>query len=187
MNVYQNVYEPKLKYAFIGFIGLSKIKSKFFFASVLPCHLEIFTLPVFSATMNIRQILTSIFPWRDIRGVWAGCSGGCSEYQKGTILIKYKCKDCFAHYEIYTWTLCHSYLHEKQTISIQSLNVVRHTKRGHLLLVLSSICLYGYWRWLINISNNLQGWLCALKMLVKSRWNGCPECFWWFTQHYRFR
>ena len=27
----------------------------------------------------------------------------------------------FAHYEIYTWTLCHSYLHEKQTSRIQSL------------------------------------------------------------------
>ena len=27
----------------------------------------------------------------------------------------------FAHYEIYTWTLCHSYLHEKQTNRIQSL------------------------------------------------------------------
>ena len=26
------------------------------------------------------------------------------------------------HYEIYTWTLCHSYLHEKQTSRIQSLN-----------------------------------------------------------------
>ena len=25
------------------------------------------------------------------------------------------------HYEIYTWTLCHSYLHEKQTSRIQSL------------------------------------------------------------------
>ena len=29
----------------------------------------------------------------------------------------------FAHYEIYTWTLCHSYLHEKQTSRIQSLNL----------------------------------------------------------------
>ena len=28
----------------------------------------------------------------------------------------------FAHYEIYTWTLCHSYIHEKQTSRIQSLN-----------------------------------------------------------------
>ena len=28
----------------------------------------------------------------------------------------------FAHYEIYTWTLCNSYLHEKQTSRIQSLN-----------------------------------------------------------------
>ena len=28
----------------------------------------------------------------------------------------------FAHYEIYTWTLCHSYLHEKQRSRIQSLN-----------------------------------------------------------------
>ena len=28
----------------------------------------------------------------------------------------------FGHYEIYTWTLCHSYLHEKQTSRIQSLN-----------------------------------------------------------------
>ena len=28
----------------------------------------------------------------------------------------------FAHYEIYTLTLCHSYLHEKQTYRIQSLN-----------------------------------------------------------------
>ena len=27
----------------------------------------------------------------------------------------------FAHYEIYTWTICHSYLHEKQTSRIQSL------------------------------------------------------------------
>ena len=27
----------------------------------------------------------------------------------------------FAHYEIYTWTLCHSYIHEKQTSRIQSL------------------------------------------------------------------
>ena len=27
----------------------------------------------------------------------------------------------FAHYEIYTWTLCHSYLHEKQTSRIPSL------------------------------------------------------------------
>ena len=29
--------------------------------------------------------------------------------------------ETFAHYEIYTWTLCHSYLHEKQTSRIQSL------------------------------------------------------------------
>ena len=29
----------------------------------------------------------------------------------------------FAYYEIYTWTLCHSYLHEKQTSRIQSLNI----------------------------------------------------------------
>ena len=28
----------------------------------------------------------------------------------------------FGHYEIYMWTLCHSYLHEKQTSRIQSLN-----------------------------------------------------------------
>ena len=28
----------------------------------------------------------------------------------------------FANYEIYTWTLCHSYLYEKQTDRIQSLN-----------------------------------------------------------------
>ena len=27
----------------------------------------------------------------------------------------------FAHYEIYTWTLCHAYLHEKQTSRLQSL------------------------------------------------------------------
>ena len=43
-------------------------------------YVQIFTLPVFSATMNIRKILTSIFPWRNVRDVWAGCSGGCSEY-----------------------------------------------------------------------------------------------------------
>ena len=42
---------------------------------------DIFTLPVFSATLNIRKILTSIFPWRNIRDVWAGCSGRCSEYR----------------------------------------------------------------------------------------------------------
>ena len=40
-----------------------------------------FTFPVFSATMNIRKILTSIFPWRNMREVLAGCSGGCSEYR----------------------------------------------------------------------------------------------------------
>ena len=34
----------------------------------------------------------------------------------------------FAHYEIYTWTLCHSYLHEKQTSIIQSLNKSLHMK-----------------------------------------------------------
>ena len=28
----------------------------------------------------------------------------------------------FAHYEIYKWTLCHSYFYEKQTSRIQSLN-----------------------------------------------------------------
>ena len=28
----------------------------------------------------------------------------------------------FAHYEIYTWTVCRSYLHEKQTSRIQSLS-----------------------------------------------------------------
>ena len=33
----------------------------------------------------------------------------------------------FAHYEIYTWTLCNSYLHEKQTSRIQSLS---QTSRG---------------------------------------------------------
>ena len=27
----------------------------------------------------------------------------------------------FAHYEIYTWTICHSYLHKKQTSRIQSI------------------------------------------------------------------
>ena len=42
---------------------------------------EILTLPVFSATMNISKILTSIFPWNRCRDVWAGCSGGCSEYR----------------------------------------------------------------------------------------------------------
>ena len=40
----------------------------------------IFTLLVFSAMINIRKILTSIFPWSDKSDVWAGCSGGCSEY-----------------------------------------------------------------------------------------------------------
>ena len=52
-------------------------------SSILQTHNlpPIFTLPVFSATMNIRNILTSIFPWRNIRDVWAGCSGGCSEYR----------------------------------------------------------------------------------------------------------
>ena len=32
----------------------------------------------------------------------------------------------FAHYEIYTWTLCHSYLNEKQTSRIQSLKRFSH-------------------------------------------------------------
>ena len=55
--------------------------------------------------------------------------------------IKYKYKDwillvstCFAHYEIYTWTLCHSYLHEKQTSRIQSLNQWRRHIAMYLLL-----------------------------------------------------
>ena len=43
-------------------------------------YISIFTLPVFSATMNIRNILAFFFPWRNIRDVWAGCSGDCSEY-----------------------------------------------------------------------------------------------------------
>ena len=47
----------------------------------LDLEIRIFTLQVFSATMNVRKILTSIFPWRNIRDVWAGCSGGCSEYR----------------------------------------------------------------------------------------------------------
>ena len=37
----------------------------------------------------------------------------------------------FAHYEIYTWTLCHSYLHEKQTSRIQSL-IILYLANGHL-------------------------------------------------------
>ena len=36
----------------------------------------------------------------------------------------------FAHYEVYTWTLCHSYLHEKQTSRIQSL-IEREIRKGH--------------------------------------------------------
>ena len=35
----------------------------------------------------------------------------------------------FAHYEIYTWTLCHSYLYEKQTSRIQSLIKEGYTKK----------------------------------------------------------
>ena len=127
-------------------------------------HYIIFTLPVFSAAMNIRKILTSIFPWSRIRDIRDGRSGGCSEYrpdaykkriplgQNGTILIKYKFKGLnsiclflmqvwktedpcvnfrkrFAHYEIYTWTLCHSYLHEKQTCRIQSLSEKRRESK----------------------------------------------------------
>ena len=45
-------------------------------------------------------ILLVCFSWRD----------ECVNFEKR-----------FAHYEIYTWTLCHSYLHEKQTSRIQSL------------------------------------------------------------------
>ena len=42
---------------------------------------RIFTLLLFSATINIRKILTSIFPWSDKHDVWASCSSGCSEYR----------------------------------------------------------------------------------------------------------
>ena len=49
---------------------------------------QIFTLPVLSATMNIRQILTSIFPRNCSRDVGAGCSGGCSEYRPVVYLKK---------------------------------------------------------------------------------------------------
>ena len=41
----------------------------------------------------------------------------------------------FAHYEIYTWTLCNSYLHEKQTSRIQSLNEKQTSK-------IQSLCLF---------------------------------------------
>ena len=66
---------------------------------------QIFILPVFSVTMKIRKILTSILPSNRSRGVWASGSGGCSKYrpvlyekrifhsQNGTILIKYRARN----------------------------------------------------------------------------------------------
>ena len=42
----------------------------------------------------------------------------------------------YAHYEIYTWTFCHSYLHEKQTSRIQSLSIAAHSQpllQNHLM------------------------------------------------------
>ena len=55
----------------------------------------------------------------------------------------------FAHYEIYTWTLCHSYLHEKQTSKIQSLK--------HLILSNPSHCPSRMWRVLVECSIRLYG------------------------------
>ena len=84
----------------------------------------------------------------DARRIMTGClvlKKQIFPSQNGTILIKYKWLNStclflmevhvwktedprvnfekrFAHYEIYTWILCLSYLHEKQTSRIQSLN-----------------------------------------------------------------
>ena len=76
------------------------------------------------------------FPWRMCRLFrWLLCiKKRIFHSRNGTILIKYKYEDWirwarFAHYEINTWTLCHSYLNEKQTSRIQSLNKVNYTPR----------------------------------------------------------
>ena len=70
-------------------------------------------------------ICKAIFVWCSQRHR----NGGLNSGLKSAIIVTDAFEKRFAHYEIYTWTLCHSYLHEKQTSRIQSLiGILRHSK-----------------------------------------------------------
>ena len=60
----------------------------------------------------------------DVQGMWWGFSPHLQGILWKTEDPRVNFEKRFAHYEIYTWTLCHSYLHEKQTSKIQSLKQV---------------------------------------------------------------
>ena len=111
-----NVYREKRSLSPVARVPISSENKKL--KDIKKLRLHIFTLPVFFYYDEHRTILTSIFPWSCCRDVWAGCS----EYHPVvTEDPRVNFEKRFEHYEIYTWTLCYSYLHEKQTSRIQSL------------------------------------------------------------------